>query len=557
MRIRFNKQKIEDQLGTTLVIEDGKTLYVGNTISLYANDGSFLDIGNGGRLGALAFKDTLDGGGPGTGTVTSVAATAPAAGFTISGSPITSNGTFVFALSDDLAAVEGLSGTGITARTASNSWATRTLTGTTDQVNISNGDGVSGNPTFSLPQSIATTSSPRFASLGVGLTGSIAATLEARSTSGAQICGSYNASNLWTATTASNGAVTFDAIGLGASFTFSDPVVLNSTLNGNTITTGTGTLTLNSYTLTVSGASAINQDVTTSGTPQFALLGVGTSTVSYQGIRTVVSLSGNATQTGIVSSVTGNSSATTAIRGVYAAVQTAAAAFTCTTASAFWAQAAIAGSGSTITNCIGFDADVQTAGSMLNASFRGVNTVASGVWNLYMAGDAANYLAGGLQIGHNGSALGTFESRATSGAQIVGSYSGSSYWTATTSSTGVTTFTPTGSGACFIIAGSILLSGLTSNGFVKTSGGNGMLSIDTSTYLTGSSVDKEVPSGSIDGANTAFSLANTPVAGSEHVYLNGLLQQSGAGNDYTISGATITMAAAPLSGEKILVSYRK
>lgn len=70
-------------------------------------------------------------------------------------------------------------------------------------------------------------------------------------------------------------------------------------------------------------------------------------------------------------------------------------------------------------------------------------------------------------------------------------------------------------------------------------------------------VDKETPSGSINGSNTGFTLANTPVAGSEHVYLNGILQESGAGNDYTISGTSITMLTAPLTGEKIRVSYRK
>jgi len=74
---------------------------------------------------------------------------------------------------------------------------------------------------------------------------------------------------------------------------------------------------------------------------------------------------------------------------------------------------------------------------------------------------------------------------------------------------------------------------------------------------TSNFVDKEVPSGSINGSNTAFTLANTPVSGSEHVYLNGLLMRSGAGNDYTISGTTITLATAPLSGEFICVSYRK
>ncbi len=81
--------------------------------------------------------------------------------------------------------------------------------------------------------------------------------------------------------------------------------------------------------------------------------------------------------------------------------------------------------------------------------------------------------------------------------------------------------------------------------------------IPTSAGLTNSNfVDKEIPSGSINGANTAFTLANTPVAGSEHVYLNGILQESGGGNDYTISGAGITMATAPLTGEKLRVTYR-
>lgn len=82
--------------------------------------------------------------------------------------------------------------------------------------------------------------------------------------------------------------------------------------------------------------------------------------------------------------------------------------------------------------------------------------------------------------------------------------------------------------------------------------------IPTSAGLSNTNfVDKEIPAGAINGANTAFTLANSPVAGSEHVYLNGILQESGAGNDYTISGANITMLTAPLTGEKLRVSYRK
>lgn len=83
-------------------------------------------------------------------------------------------------------------------------------------------------------------------------------------------------------------------------------------------------------------------------------------------------------------------------------------------------------------------------------------------------------------------------------------------------------------------------------------------SIPTSPGLQNSNfIDKEIPSGSINGSNSAFTLAYTPIVGSEHLYLNGVLQESGAGNDYTISGVNITMTTAPLTGEKIRVSYRK
>lgn len=76
-------------------------------------------------------------------------------------------------------------------------------------------------------------------------------------------------------------------------------------------------------------------------------------------------------------------------------------------------------------------------------------------------------------------------------------------------------------------------------------------------YLAPSSrITRETPSGSINGSNTSFTLANTPISGTEEVYLNGIQQDAG-GNDYTISTSTISMVSAPLSGDKIRVSYFK
>lgn len=70
-------------------------------------------------------------------------------------------------------------------------------------------------------------------------------------------------------------------------------------------------------------------------------------------------------------------------------------------------------------------------------------------------------------------------------------------------------------------------------------------------------VTRETPTGLVNGSNTTYTLANTPTSGTESVFLNGILQEPGAGNDYTISGATITYLAAPVSGDKIRVSYMK
>jgi hypothetical protein len=63
--------------------------------------------------------------------------------------------------------------------------------------------------------------------------------------------------------------------------------------------------------------------------------------------------------------------------------------------------------------------------------------------------------------------------------------------------------------------------------------------------------------GQITGSNFTFTLANTPVTDKEMVYLNGVRLRRGVGNDYTISGATITMVAAPQLGDSLVADYIK
>ena len=74
------------------------------------------------------------------------------------------------------------SGTGMVAQTAAATFAKRTLTGTANQVVISNGTGVSGNPTFSTPQDIGTASVPTFGGVILATGGSLKTSTSAGNT---------------------------------------------------------------------------------------------------------------------------------------------------------------------------------------------------------------------------------------------------------------------------------------------------------------------------------------------------------------------------------------
>lgn len=103
----------------------------GHDIVFKTASGSGVTIANG--VTAKVFCDGTDiravtpGSGFSSGTVTSVNITAPVAGITASGGPITASGSITLALADDLAALEALSGTGILQRTGADTYALRTL----------------------------------------------------------------------------------------------------------------------------------------------------------------------------------------------------------------------------------------------------------------------------------------------------------------------------------------------------------------------------------------------------------------------------------------------
>jgi hypothetical protein len=68
-------------------------------------------------------------------------------------------------------------------------------------------------------------------------------------------------------------------------------------------------------------------------------------------------------------------------------------------------------------------------------------------------------------------------------------------------------------------------------------------------------IANETPSGTINGSNAAFTLANTPQW--LQLLLNGVVLEVGSGNDYTISGTAITMLLIPQTGDKLRAYYAK
>lgn len=99
-----------------------------------------------------------------------------------------------------------------------------------------------------------------------------------------------------------------------------------------------------------------------------------------------------------------------------------------------------------------------------------------------------------------------------------------------------------------------------SNTFLRNDG-SGHLSwtaTDTSRTIFGNYIALEFLSGTIDGSNTSFAIANTPAPdanGNPAVVLslnNGLLIR---GIDYTISGTSVSMNYAPQTGDYLTTAY--
>ncbi len=141
-------------------------------------------------------------------------------------------GTNVEAWSAQLDSIAAI-GNGIPAHTASNTFTARTLTGTSNRLAVTNGTGVSGNPTFDIDAAYVGQSS--ITTLGTIATGVW---------NGTAVTGTYGGTGV------DNGAST---ITIGGNFAFSGSFTFAATVTGNTTVTFPTTGTLLTTTGTFSG----------------------------------------------------------------------------------------------------------------------------------------------------------------------------------------------------------------------------------------------------------------------------------------------------------------
>ena len=214
--------------------------------------------------------------GAGTGAARTLAA--PAAGLTII-NPAGTAGNPTFALANDLAAYEGLAANGMVARTATDTAAVRSIAGTANEITATNGDGVAGNPTLSLPTALTFTgktvtggtfSGPAITTPGAGMSfnGSTSGTTTLAATA---VAGS-TALTLPAATDTLVGKATTDAFTNKTFNTAATGNVLQ--INGTGITAVTG-----------SGAVVLTTSPTLVGTPVFGD-GAGNDKISFIGETT-------------------------------------------------------------------------------------------------------------------------------------------------------------------------------------------------------------------------------------------------------------------------------
>jgi len=128
-------------------------------------------------------------------------------------------------------------------------------------------------------------------------------------------------------------------------------------------------------------------------------LGIGSPTLTNVSLRLAVGISGSTTSHAFLNVGTILSDVTTLANYNMTSASTQAAAFTLSDLIHYRATQGTFGAGSTVTNQAGFVVESSVVGGTNNYGFQGNIPSGTNRWNLYMAGTAANYMAGDLGIG--------------------------------------------------------------------------------------------------------------------------------------------------------------
>jgi hypothetical protein len=128
-------------------------------------------------------------------------------------------------------------------------------------------------------------------------------------------------------------------------------------------------------------------------------LGIGSTSLTGYNVRVGKTLTGSTTMRGIVVDGVVQSDVTANAQGLVSFLGTQATTFTLTNLYQFISAQNTFGAGSTVTNQFGYFADSSLTGATNNYGFYGNIPSGTNRWNLYMAGTAANYMAGKLLIG--------------------------------------------------------------------------------------------------------------------------------------------------------------
>jgi hypothetical protein len=128
-------------------------------------------------------------------------------------------------------------------------------------------------------------------------------------------------------------------------------------------------------------------------------LGIGSTSLTNSSLNVSKTITGSTTSIGIIQSGAVQSGVTSNAYGFYNSATTQAAAFTLGTYIHYGSDQSTIGAGSAITTQIGFNAAATLIGATNNYGFQGNIPSGTNRWNLYMAGTAANYMAGRLGLG--------------------------------------------------------------------------------------------------------------------------------------------------------------